>query len=192
MYIDVELDLKEYLGIASSENADDGLLLHLAQRAQGIVDDYAGRTFEASSNTVRYFDPTIDVQGRSLFLDADLCAINTVTNGDGTVISASNYVTQPRNITPYHIIVLKSSANVSWTYTDSPENAIAISGKWAYSLTPPQAVRMATLKVAFYLYKQKDSGADADRAVFAGPGTILPASLPRDIKQLLEAYRRLS
>lgn len=182
--------LKTYLG-ATTDN-DDTLLGALIDRAQSIIDRYCVRTFEASANTERTFDAIKDVSGAMLWIDEDLCSINSITNGDGTTVTSSQYTTQPRNETPYYAIKLLASASVAWTYTTDPEDAITISGKWAYSESAPADVVQATLRLAAYLYRQRDNAADLDRAVIAGNATILPTSLPSDLKMILAPYRRIN
>jgi hypothetical protein len=61
----------------------------------------------------------------------DLLAIETLTNGDGSAISASSYVLRPSNIYPKSMIQLKESA-LSWTYSSSWEDAISVDGIWGY------------------------------------------------------------
>lgn len=184
-------DLKVYLGIAAGETGDDTLLASILTRTQAIIDAYCRRTFEASTNTDRTFDAVRDVSGRLLYLDEDLAAINSITNGDSTTVDSSDYTTEPRNRTPYYAIRLLTSSNVAWTYTDNPEDAITVSGKWAYSETAPADIVHATARLAAYLYRQKDNSLDLDRTVIAGDATILPVSLPSDLKRLLAPYRRL-
>lgn len=182
--------LKTYLGATTSN--DDTLLTALIARAQAIIDAYCQRTFEASANTSKTFDADRDTDGAWLYLDEDLASINTVTNGDGDVLTASTeYMTEPRNRTPYFAIKLISQSGLSWTWTTAPENAITISGKWAYSTSAPDDIVHATLRLAAYLYRQRDNAADLDRPMYVGNATILPSQLPSDIKTILAPYRRL-
>lgn len=182
--------LKTYLGITGSN--DDTLLGTLIDRAQAMIDSHCHRTFEASANTSRTFDAGRDVNGAVLYLDYDLCSINSITNGDGTTVTTSQYTTEPRNETPYYAIRLLSSAGIAWTYSTDPEDAITISGKWAYSENAPNDIVHVALRLAGYLYRQRDNAADLDRAVIAGNATILPAQLPSDIKAILAPYWRIS
>lgn len=183
--------LKTYLGITGS--GDDTLLTALIARAQAVIDSHCRRTFEASGDTTRYFDAERDVDGVTLFLDEDLCAITSITNGDGDVLTASEYTTEPRNRTPYYAIRLLGSSGLYWTVNDSSdaEDAIAIVGKWAYSTSAPDDIVHATLRLAGYLYRQRDNAADLDRPVIAGNATVLPSQLPSDLKTLLAPYRKV-
>ena len=185
-------ELKEYLGVTGA--TDDAMLLTLLAAAQRTIDSYCMRTFEATADSVRTFDSQRDVDGYTLTVDSDLCAITSIVNGDGTTISNSHYVTEPRNATPYYAIRLKASAGKVWTSTVSgdSENAITITGKWAYSTSAPSDIAHVCKRLAAYIYRQKDNAGDLDRAVIAGNSTILPAQIPNDIRLMLTPYKRLS
>jgi hypothetical protein len=189
-------DLKVYLGIATGQTGDDTLLATLAGAAQAFVEQYTRRAFEHSGTAaIRYHDAVGDVDAAQglLFLRGDLCAITSVTNGDGVVVTAAQYVTEPRSTAPYWALRLLPSSNVVWTFTTDEIGAIAISGKWAYSATPPADIVQATTRLAAYLYRQKDNSLDLDRAVaLGGSGMLLPTALPADLKALLEPYRRVA
>lgn len=185
--------LKVYLGVDDTD--DDVLLDALIAAAQKIIEMYCGQVFEATADTTRYFDATDiahggGIDGRDLILDAPLVAITSITNGDGVALALTDYVTQPRGDTPYYAIRIKANSSVFWTYEDDAESAIAVVGKWAYSLTAPVDIVHATKRLAAYFYRQKDNSGDLDRAVLAGNATILPAKIPDDIKLILAPYRR--
>lgn len=181
--------LKTYLDVTGS--SDDELMTTLIANAQVAIDNHCRQTFEAESDTTRYFDAVDDVDGPDLILDAPLCAITTVTNGDGTTVASSKYVTTPRNGTPWHKLTLKTNAGIAWTYSGTPENAISIEGKWAYSEEPPPDVVQACLLLAGYLYRRRNNALDLDRTVVVSDAIIQPLSIPRDVLTLLRPYRRL-
>lgn len=193
MYTDLAT-LKSYLGIATAE--DDALLTSLITRAQQMIDTAAQRTFEAAADATRRFDAVRDVtsDGQMLFLDDDLCQITTVVNGDGATVSASAYTTEPRRQTPYYALRLKPSAGLAWTYTTDPQNAIQITGRWAYSLSAPADIAHACVRLAAYLYRQKDTQAALGDLPRAAPEGVLlmPARLPHDVAHMLAPYRRLT
>lgn len=177
-------DLTVYLGIDDS-TADDGLLAQLLTRAQAAVDGACNRTFEASADTTRYFDVRA-IDGYLLHLDADLCAITSVVNGDGVTIAGTNYTTEPRNVTPWHALRLRSTSIHAW---DGITGDIAITGKWAYSATAPAEVQHATVRLAAWMYRQKDNTGN-DTPIIADGVTILPARIPSDVDALLAPYIR--
>ena len=186
-YVDVAT-LKRYLGVSGA--GDDQLLAELITMAQAIIDADIGRTFEASADTTRTFDAVRDVDGPALRLDADLCAITSVTNGNSVVVTSGQYTTQPRNVTPWYELRLLGSSGLSWTYTTDPEDSISIVGRWAYSTTADALIAGACRRLAAYLYRQKDNAGDLDRAVIAGNTTILPAAIPSDMLYMMRLRRK--
>lgn len=182
-------DVKTYLGISGS--GDDTLLGTLVARAQVAIDRFCNRTFESSANATRYFDAIgPHISGGTLWLDRDLCAINTVTNGDSESLTGTHYVTLPRNDTPYFALKLKQGAGKVWTYATDWENAIAISGKWAYSETAPADIVQAAVRLAAFYYRQKDAPIQDVTAIEAGV-VIKPLAFPDDVRALLMPYRRV-
>lgn len=183
-------DLKTYLNI--DEATDDSLLDTLLAAAQQAIDSYCARVFEKSTDETRYFDAYRDVEGRTLYLDRDLCSITTITNGDGVEVAANEYVTEPRNGAPYDRIRLLSSSSKSWTYITDPENAISIVGRWAYATSAPDDISHACVRLAAYYYRQRDAQVfDTTATPELGVITI-PQGMPADVKILLDPYRRLS
>jgi hypothetical protein len=184
--------LRTYLKLGASETGDDALLTDLLARAQAMIDHACARTFEQSGDTTRYFDARRDVDGAMLYLDTDLAQITSVTNGDGATIASNQYATEPRNTTPYYALAIKQNQNVAWTWSDTPENAIAIVGRWAYSVTAPADITHACIRLAAWLYRQKDSNADIDRPLVTGDGVmILPSAMPKDVLEILAPFKRM-
>jgi hypothetical protein len=206
-------DIKTWLGGFEDVGiAADAELTALIVQVQAAIDRYCHRTFEAASDTSKSFDAIEDVgngtwsdygvtaswrsaqQRRTLHLDFDLCAIASITNGDGVVVTSDQYVVQPRRRTPWHSIILKQNSNVAWTFDDGPENAIVISGRWAYSTTAPDDIKMAATRLAAWSYRQGenyDSGS-IDRPIMSPSGVVLlPSRWPEAVKTLLNPFRRL-
>jgi len=182
-------DLKAYLGIGTA--TDDALLAALLTRAQAVIDEHCNRAFEAAADSTRYYDAINDVWGQLLMLDADLSAVTTVVNGDGVTISSTEYVLQPSNNRPAYAIRLKDNASVVWTYSESPERSIAVTGKFAFSTSAPADIVHATVRLAAWFYRQKDNSADlSDVNVAMGGAVMIPSGLPRDVTALLERYVR--
>ena len=130
----VTLDaVKAQLEISSTDVEDDTLLQTLVRNATQVVNEHTGRHFVPVRQT-RSFDarwPVVD--GRNLDLDADLLAVESITNGDGNAVGSSDYVLRPSNLYPKWRVRLKSgSSSVWWTYDDDYENAISVDGVWGY------------------------------------------------------------
>lgn len=192
--------LKNYLGI--SVTSDDTLLTDLLARAQQAIDSYCHRSFEARTET-RYYrqdavaiadpfgydithevlNPVYDV----LYLDDDLLAVTTLTNGNGETIPSSGYWLEPRNGPPYWYIRLKSAYN--WEFDTDGE--ISVAGTWGYATTAPDDIVHATVRLAAYFYRQKDAQV-FDTTAMPEVGVItIPQGIPADVKLILNHYVRL-
>lgn len=183
-------DLKTYLDISGT--TDDTLLAALISRAQAIIDRETGTTFEAANDSTRYFDAVTDIDGRYLMFDRWIASITTVTNGDSVEVTSSEYAKEPRGDGPYYGIKLLGSSTQGWTYTTDHENAITVVGRWAWSTTPPADIVHATLRLAAFLYRQRDNANDVDRAIVVGNATVLPSQMPADVRTLIMPYRSLT
>lgn len=138
---------------------EDVILQDKLDAATARIDEYTNREFAVSANSDRYFDSCSDVDGLTLFLDKDIHTITSITNGDGTAVASTDYVTQPRNATPYYAIKLKSSKSLWWeddTNGDS-EDAITVNGKWGYSEAANALVKSVCLELAGYYYVRRQS-----------------------------------
>lgn len=183
--------VKTYKGISSTD--DDSLLGDLIIRAQAMIDAYCHRTFEASTDTTRYLNAVRDVDGRTLWLRDDCVSITSITNGDGIAVASSEYVTMPRHDTPYYAVRLLASSLTRWTYSGDPENAIAVTGKWAYSVSAPSDVVQACIHLTLWLYDLRDTTPDVLRGRISPDGTVLlPMAWPDIVRALLAPYRRMT
>ena len=178
-------NLKDYLGITTE--GDDNLLSDLLTRAAGVIDAYTGRHFEAETAT-KYFNSD-DTYGRELNLYGyDLLTVTKLTNGNAVEIASGNYRLLPRNDDPKWII--KLDEDYSWEFDDS-DSEISVAGTWGYSATAPADITHACVRLAAFIYRQKDTSADIDRPLVTGDGvTIMPSGLPSDVQKLLDRYKR--
>ena len=182
-------NLKVYLDI--SEDRDDTLLGSLLDSATEAIDNYTKRTFAVASDTTRYFDALGDhIKGYRLDLDEDLAAITTVTNGDGVVVSSSEYTPVLKNDPPYFALQILSQAGKIWTYSSEWMNAIEIVGKWGFSVSgsEPADILQACRRLAAFYYKQRDA-ALFDVSAIEGGAVIQPQGIPLDVRKLLDPYR---
>lgn len=178
-------DLKDYLGVTTS--VDDNLLENMLTRAEGIIDAYTGRHFEAETAT-KYFT-SADTYGQDLNLYGyDLLTVTELINGDGIKIDSDEYRLYPRNDLPKWMIRLNDGK--SWNFSGG-DSEISVTGTWGYSATAPADITHACIRLAAFLYRQKDTSADLDRPMVTGDGvTIMPSGLPSDVQRLLDRYKR--
>lgn len=172
--------LKTYLGIALAETGDDALLTTLLDAATSWIEQHTGRVFAADANTIRRLDATCDADGQALYLDVELCQLDSITDASGSV-TLGDVTPVPRNSTPWY--ALKRDAG--WS------GEVVISGRWAWSLTPPPVIVQATKRLAAYLYHQKDAQV-FDVTAEPGLGTLtIPKGMPIDVQQMLATFVRL-
>ena len=80
-----------YLGTSAA--GDNTLISDLITRAQSVIDTYTGRTFEHSSvGATRYFTVGVDTEGRTLYVDEDLCSTSTVVTAVALAVDGCGLV----------------------------------------------------------------------------------------------------
>ncbi|NJN65461.1 MAG: phage gp6-like head-tail connector protein [Chloroflexaceae bacterium] len=195
----VSLDeAKNFLGIGT--NDDDELLANLIGVAQNLVEGYCGRVFAASAPTTRRFDcayPTVSDRGQVLHLDGDLARVTEVVNGNGEVMPDDTYVTLPED-GPFFALALRLSSGKVWTFVDDREQALQVTGYWAYGrwdgdagvVVPPDAVVHATKEILGWLYRSYDRSLSGEGS--APDTTRGGIPLPPVAVALLEVFRRVS
>jgi hypothetical protein len=109
---------------------DDLVIDEILEQASRYCDDTTGRRFYPLQATRQYDIPYDGV----LQLVDDLLSLTTLTNGDLTVISSSDYVLQSVNAPPYWAIRLRDTSSVDWqpSAAGSAENVITVNGVWGY------------------------------------------------------------
>ena len=186
-YTDV-ISVRQYTDIDAA--ADDALIGDLIDAAKAEIDKYCRRTFEASADSTRHFDYSSEyIEDDTLWLDTDLCAITTVTNGDSVVVASGERTTIPRNSTPYYGIRLLSDSGVTWTYDDEWMDAIIIVGRWAYSTTAPDDIVQACRRLTSFMYRQRDQQMMDVTAIEAGV-VLAPVGIPADVRRILNPHVR--
>lgn len=216
-YCSVNL-VRQYLGITATTD-DDLIGTLIDSAVDAINTHTHRLTFAAISDTSRTFDAYRDTQAggdyrnngfyeygygrrvqtftslragyarQTLYLDEDLYSITSITNGDGTTVTSSEYTTEPRNVAPYYAISLLPSASIAWepNTNGDPENAITITGRWGYSETPPGAIVQACMRLAAFYYRQKDAQLQDVTAIEAGV-VLAPVGIPADVVRILAPY----
>lgn len=181
-------DLRNYLCIESSD--EDAKMQDALDSAQARIDAICHRTFEATADTVRYFDLRRDVRGRTIFFDEDLVSITTLENDERTIAS-TEYVLEPRNFSPKYGLTLRFNASTLWNYgQDGPEDSIKITGRWAYSLEAPATIKQATRRLAGYYFRETDSQVFQTIHPEDKGQVKLPKTEPADVRAILKPYIR--
>ena len=123
----------DLLRVTSTDAPDDSVIDALIAQASRYIDQKTGRTFYPRVETRLYDVPS--PMSRELWInDDDLLAVVTLTNGDTTVLTTTDYFLLPRNDYPKYAIVIKESSSVIWE-TDSnndSEGAISLAAIYGF------------------------------------------------------------
>jgi hypothetical protein len=115
-----------------ADTADDTVIDNILEAASRHLDGETNRTFYPRYET-RYFCVP-DPQSAELMLDDDLLEITTLTNGDDSAISSTDYNLLPKNWYPKYGIRLTSPSGIYWEWDDegNDEYVIDVAGLWGY------------------------------------------------------------
>lgn len=191
-------NVKAYKGL--STDADQTLIESLISRAEAWLNRECRRPLVAEADTTRYLDASgdhIDGNYLSVYPFGDLCAITTLTNGDGTTVTSGQYTIYPKPVTferpTIQKIKLLDTAQIAWTYTTDWENAISIAGRWALfsSASVPNELTNAVIRLTLYLYKVKDT--DAFETIIVPEAGVIqaPQGFPVDVARLVRLFRKV-
>ena len=114
----------------STDTNDDAMIELLIEEASRYLDGQTSRRFYPSVETHRY-----DIPYRGLlYLGDDLLELTTLTNGDATTVTSTNYILHPYNMTPSREITLKDTSGIEWEASSagSAEQVISVLGFWGY------------------------------------------------------------
>jgi len=189
--------LAEFKAFAVPDGAadvvDDAVIEDIIEAVSRWIDGKTARTFYARAGETRYYDTP---DGRELWLDDDLLAVTTLTNGNGSVVAAADYVLLPNNASPKYAIKLLAGTSITWerkpTY-NTPERAITVLGNWGYSATAPDDIRQACLLAADNIYRRRFGENTSGIANVTAAGIVItPADIPGTVLALLRPYVRVA
>jgi hypothetical protein len=185
-------DFKAYARITSTDTTDDGVIGDILESASKLIDTETRRTFYARVETRLYDVPDTD----TLYIeDDDLLTVTTLTNGDSTVLTTTDYILLPANSYPKYAIKLKDSSTYSWAEDSSgnSEQAISILGTWGYSSSAPADIKEACLEIATAFYHRRFGENMATESTMTTGGVIVtPRDIPASARSIIANYARLA
>ncbi len=114
--------LRQDLGFAASDTAEDARLLSCLTAATALIESGAGRRFRPSLATrPQSIDPR---HASEILLDADLLTLQSVTHGANEVIALNQL-----QVLAGRLSYLNGQ---SFRYIDSPEMAVNVTGIWGF------------------------------------------------------------
>ena len=169
-------DVKRALTIADissgtlifSLKMDDTLIQTFIEEASDVFSRETKNNYYAALGTLTLDVTSEYVHGRKLFFRDDVALTLTRIENDGNgTLTAADWVTMPRNTTPFYGVQLKTKA---WTWDASRLGAIKVIGTIGTALDgqPPARVHLAVTRLASWLYQTRDTRGSvryADRTV---------------------------
>jgi hypothetical protein len=204
LWVTVQAFKEQYKDISSS--TDDDFIAVALQAAQDTIEGPGvgiNRVVLDTADSTRYMDAVgASVDGLNLYVSdiGDLSAITTLTNGDGSVLTANtHYTTYPKTLTTanpsYDRLRLLPAGGKIWDYTTDWENAITITGKWAMWATAaavPDSFKLSVMELAAFMLETRKSQV-FDTVVIPDAGVItVPSGFPASVMARLKGWRRLA
>lgn len=181
--VKLQLEIQDVTGTLN----DDTLINDYITQASKFIDDYCRRTFSESVGTLNLDVGAPYTYGSKLFFGQDVLGVVSVVNGNGSTLTASDYVLLPANETPKYGMQLKNGAY--WTYSDSPLQAITVVATLGYctEATRPADITLAATKLSAFLYQNRSNFAPQ---IMVADGTInVPAEAQAMIMRILDKGR---
>ncbi len=178
-----------------TEDSDDAIIdMFVAQASQAFTTEARRQFYATPGATLTYDIIPPQIYGGQLFFLEDVLGVDRVINGDGSVITPSEFRLLPVNSpSPKYALQLYVGANV-W-FQPTPDNnwqsAIQVQGTVGYCPTDqvPADVSYAVAKLAAYFYQTRDNTGDIIK--FADGSTLIPANVPAVVLRTIENYKRV-
>jgi len=179
--------VKAHLGITGT--GQDSVIDGLVAAAGRIIDNYTGSFFEAVTGD-RTYDYQTDV---TLWLDAPLHSLTTVTNGDGEAFASGELRTMPLNGPPFvWLEVMGSSGTVFEPGDSGGQSAITVTGTWGHldaSGNTPTDITTAATMIAAWLYNRRQYHGVSTFGTAETRVRFNEDNLPLEIREILDGYR---
>ena len=135
------LELQAWLNVRgqadnfSASTVDDGVLGVLLQNASRYFDQETRRKFFPYYQTQLFDVPDLVTHHvDTLIMSDDLLQVVTITNGDLTTVTTTDYILIEPNHTPYYAIKLRNESSLIWQVNshNGSEQVISVAALWGY------------------------------------------------------------
>ena len=194
-------DLKAFVGIPTSDTADDDLLDNAINGASRQIDAFCGRKFyaDASATAREYFtNDYFKLYVDDISTTTDL-VIKYDDDDDGTyetTVPSTEYKLLPINGvvggiegSPFYLIQLNSDGDYEWPLSNTSNRPYAqITAKWGYATTP-EPIKYACKMLASELFAMRNAPLGV-----AGVGDfgVVNVQQNREVTRLLLPFRKAS
>ena len=173
--------LSELQTWASRTQEPDANLEGALERAETRIDTYTRRTFAAPADGSRIFYPDrsgLVLLDGDLYHDTDTPAAVQVDD-----VLTTAFTWRPLNRNPRYALALDDPPGI--------DAKVTIRGRWAYSITAPEDIRQAVMRLAIFYWRQRSNMDDSGMIGVEGVGVVkIPAGEPADVLNILRPYRR--
>ena len=180
------------LPIKTVDASDDTFIATLIRRASAIIDSYTDNHFTAVTGTRKFDLPYRNP--RRLLLDDWLLTCTSVTNGNGVVIPATEYILEDYNNPPYYAVVLNRVTSYFFQPSSSNMNerkCIAVAGTWGWSALPPDDVIEACERLVVASYRSRGGENMTGSTVITPAGVVqTPMVMTTDVVELIGPYQK--
>lgn len=190
-------EFKTDLGISGS--SEDSYLTTQLAAAKAFIERYSGRAFAVPEGAwkLKYYPVRSPyISGRTLTFFADVAVMDVVINGDGQEFAgATDFILYPQDsqgvLPATHLILNDSLTFARSDGTINDGKGVAVSAVWGYSTYCPDDIFQATLEIARFYYRVRQTGLPGAVSNISDTGkTALNSALPEYVLQVLESYRR--
>lgn len=170
----------------------DATLTAIAERASRMIDLLTGREDNAYAATVgvRRYTALNSATVRTDEM-ADLPTRVEIWDGQWSDIANTDYYVEPINETPYNFLVLDTLNGAMSAFPSYP-NAVRVTAKFGYSVTPPTPILQATLTQTVRWLKRGQHGYQDTGAVAELGQLMYVQALDPDVAAVLDNFRRLA
>lgn len=149
-------EYETYVGRSLDSTIQQLLTDSYIPEAEELIEHELGYGFEAAADTTEKFTVDKDTSGFKLFFDK-WCASVTEVKLNSVVLDTANYFLLGEG--PYYGVQIFEQSGDSWyNYGETPNEAIEVKGKWAYSETPPPQVKKLIYKYIQDSLKNRSGG----------------------------------
>ena len=181
--------VKASLGIPTAVTSEDTQIDAAISAADALIDQYCGRTFTATANTVRAYQPTSGFLVWTDDLASTTVTVKTDDDDDGiyetTLVANTDYIVYG-NTAPYRLI---KNVNGGWPLSYYGRPTVQVTGTFGYAATIPDSVEQAALLLSARIYQRKASPLGFQAGVVSELGPVRISRNDPDVAALLSGLR---
>lgn len=178
-------ELKAYARIDTISTSDDSVLSMFIEAASRYIDKQTNTTFYTVVVN-RHFD---EPSATTLFLNDYCTAINSITNGDGSPVVATDYVTLSADAGFIYAVTL-----IRNTWKSSPVTnlqCITVNANWGKTATTPVDIKECCLLIVKSAYNRRFGENITSTSTVTQAGVVItPEDIPAKAREIINQNRK--